>query len=67
MYTKTKTNTEPPQTMVSTLTINQQQNHCLRMDSSLSYRAKGISLAQIFALDSVVVKTLNCSARTVAS
>ena len=47
MYTKTKTNTEPPQTMEGT-----------ENNESISYRRglKCILLANIFALDSVVVK-----------
>ena len=74
MHTKTKTNTKPPQKMGSTLTIYQQQvNHRLRTDNSLSYPGGGggglnaFYWRQIFALDSVVVKTQNCLARMEAS
>ena len=62
MNTKTKTNTEPPQTMGVHKTIDQQQqhNHRLRTDSSLSYR-EGCFYAfywrKLFALGSVVIKT----------
>ena len=43
-------------------TNQQQQNHHLRMDSSLSHRGGGGGVSafhQIFALDSAVVKTQN--------
>ena len=59
LFTKTKTSTEHPQTMGSTLNNHQhqQQNHCLRTDSSLGYREGGLNAfywSQIFALDSVI-------------
>ena len=44
--------------------IQQQQNHCLRMDSGLSHWGlKCFYWYQIVALDSVVIKTQNCLAR----
>ena len=61
MHTKTKNNTEPPQTMGVHKTINQQhQSHRLRMDATLSYLGrKCILLVPNFALYYVVVKTKN--------
>ena len=62
MHTKTKTNKEPPQTMGVHKTINQQQqNHCLRTNSSLSHQGRGLKCillaSNLLTLDSVVVNT----------
>ena len=60
MHTKAKTKTEPPQTTGGTNKYQQQQNHHFRTDSSLIYQGDGLNAfywRQIFALNSVVVKT----------
>ena len=74
MHCKTKTNTELTQKMGSKLDNDQQQqNHHLRTDSSLSHRGRGggglkvLYWHQIVALDSVVAKTQTCLARMEAS
>ena len=75
MHSKTKTNTELPQTMGSTLNnLSTRKYPCLRMDSSLSHRGGGgggglnaFNWCHILALDSVVVKIQNCLACMEAS
>ena len=61
MHNKTKTNTDPLNQWEAHQTADQQQqNHHLRTDSSLSHRGlNAFYWYQIFALDSVVVKTQN--------
>ena len=60
-------NIEQLQTPTMGVTINnqQQQNHRLRTDSSLSHRGglNAFYRYQIFALDSAVVEVQECSAR----
>ena len=71
MHNKTKTKTQPQQTMGSTLNNRSPTKEpLLRTISSLSYRRglKCILLRrQIFALDSGVVKAQNCLAHMDAS
>ena len=71
MHNKTKTNTDPhnQREVHQTMDQQQQQNHRLRTESSLSHQGLGwgglnaFYWYQSFALDSVDVKTQNCLAR----
>ena len=71
MRTKIKTTQKPhKQCEVNKTIIQQQQNHLLRTDSSLSHWGGGLNAfywRQIFALDYVVTNTLNCLACMEAS
>ena len=71
MHTKTNTKTERQQTMGDRRTIiqQQQQNHHLRTDNSLSHQGAKMHFTgglnafywrQTFAIESVVVKNKNC-------
>ena len=68
MHNKTKTNTEPLQSMGSKLNNTNNRTTALeRISAPVTGGLKYIYWYQIFALDYVVVKTQTCLARIAAS